>query len=245
MYPTPDLPHPLEGEMLDHDVPSTFAEDLAEYRAHQAETETQRVNRREYMLEVSGDTAGTDPAQLMPAREARFCRDFIDLVNHRTDRRHPILTVLSLQQAVGGGKLWGEEKANFGDKPFVAIYPGKRLHQGGLRKWATSVKYSPIPLRTVWTGEGFYIGYITSYTREGEKGITPAYLCTDGKVRCERDPQIFTNSLGLGYGTVPENLPLVPGALNWAIESGRVVFKNRYPAHLDAVLADYASWYPE
>ncbi|GEM_PF-7103955 len=66
---------------------------------------------------------------------------------------------------------------------------------------AAGILTRPYRTETVWSGKGYYVGDL-----EMDNGILKVMLCTDGRLRCWRNPSVFVRSQAWGYGTLPEPL---------------------------------------
>lgn len=228
--PSPESNYAQGNLFQDRGADRTLHDEAEAIRARQKNLINEKNELRHYLERLSVDTSGTEPREHFSPEEAKLCREFIADFDHS---QNPRKENLSLQVAETREKLWGSGTDN--------VFPGLRTKT---RVWGSGIKYTPIPLRTIWSGAGFNIGHIVGNNIvSNSTGYEIVYLCLDGKLRCTRNPGIFDDSYGVGVGTLPrQNVELVPEETliyQSAADRGAIAL-SMIDMDLRQVLADFA-----
>lgn len=163
----------------------SFAQDFPERKAT---TEFQKELER-----ISGDFSGSPLEEFLCEEDVESCRDFLRLAERKD---FPNASIISMQHRRFGGvalrHAWSKPK-NFSNAPF------RRFDH-----------------RTVWKGIGYSIGSVALGIGRCNLMLSPFRKGAGrmvGELRCDRDPQSFASSYGMGYGRLPEmpeeDLPVV------------------------------------
>ena len=157
--------------------------------AESRELEKHQMRRIEN-ARISGDASGTPPEQLFGLSGAEICNDFLRYAAQNNITRPENI---NFKRRLGGSPVW-DKKAN---------------------KQYSYTFMASILMETVWSGQGYTIGQLG----DGYAPAPPIKLCTDGLIRCERNPSYSEPwsriSYGIGYGSVPQGP-------NYSVRTGAV-----------------------
>lgn len=154
----------------------SYAQDFPERRAS---TELQDELER-----VSGDFSGSPLEEYLCDDDTESCRDFLKLAERKD---FPNASNINMQHRLLGG---------------VAL-----RHAWSKPKNFSNAVFRRIDHRTVWKGIGYPIGSVTLGTGRCGLMLSPFRVGAGrmvGELRCDRNPQSFTSSYGMGYGRLPE-----------------------------------------
>lgn len=145
------------------------------------------LQAKNYLLDVSLDTDGTDVSDLLSKKDEKVAYDFINY-QHRYD--YPGSIPLKLE------KLRHLKPLN--------------LNQMQIGSWSFSKRgtlINKLKWQTLWRGMGYKIGIIAPRSLGGiyPHNSLDVYLCDDFKLRCERNLPFFKDkhSFTSGHGSLP------------------------------------------